>query len=108
MSMVVREHQPHLVSRHRGKESMLLLNTQDVLALLRQYRFESRVIFSEGEVTIEMHQLSLLGFGDTFHEALADLLNELRVYAQNFFEEPSLYMNSNRREHLPWLLRFAF
>jgi hypothetical protein len=107
MSNVVRDHQPRLVSRHRGKESMILLNADDLVNTLRQYRFESEVIFSDGEVTAQLPSFGLLGFGSTLDEALADLLSELRAYTQRFFDESSLYMNSTRREHLPWLIRFA-
>jgi hypothetical protein len=107
MSDVVRNHRPSLISRHHGKESMILLNADDIDAILRQHRFEVGLIFSEGEVTADLPALGLLGFGSTSDEALADLLSELRVYAGRYFTQPSLYMNSERRQHLPWLLRFA-
>jgi hypothetical protein len=107
MSNVVRDHQPRIVSRHRGKESMILLNAEDLVNSLRHYRFESEVIFSDGEVTAQLPRLGLLGFGTTLDEALVDLLAELRAYTHRFFDQSSLYMRSARREHLPWLLRFA-
>jgi len=107
MSNVVRDHQPRLVSRHRGKESMILLSAEDLVNTLRHYRFESEVIFSDGEVTAQLPLLGLLGFGTTLDEALADLLAELRAYTYRFFDQSSLYMQSTRREHWPWLLRFA-
>src|SRR5258708_3431930 len=86
---------------------MILLSAEDLVNTLRHYRFESEVIFSEGEVTAQLPSLGLLGFGTTLDEALADLLTELRAYTYRFFDESSLYMHSNRREHWPWLLRFA-
>jgi hypothetical protein len=107
MSSVVRDHQPRLVSRHRGKEAMILLNADDTIDWLRRYRFEPTISFSEGEVTAELTQFGLLGFGETVDEALDDLLVELRAYTQRFFDRSGLYMQSDRRGHWPWLLRFA-
>src|SRR5579871_3971139 len=107
MSSVVRDHQPRLVSRHRGREAMILLNATDTMDWLQAYRFEPDLIFSGGEVTAALPRFGLLGFGTTVDEALADLLTELRVYTQRFFDRSSLYMQSERRAHWPWLLRFA-
>ncbi|HEX5415839.1 MAG TPA: type II toxin-antitoxin system prevent-host-death family antitoxin [Chloroflexota bacterium] len=107
MSAVVHEHQPRLISRHRGKESMVLLPAEDLAVFLRQYRFEAEIIFSDGEVTAQLPRFDLLGFGATIDEALDDLLSELRAYVTRFFDRSSFYMQSERREHWPWLMRFA-
>ena len=37
MTRVVHEHRPSIVSRHRGKERMLLVRTDDLLTELRVY-----------------------------------------------------------------------
>jgi hypothetical protein len=58
-------------------------------------------------VTAELAQFGLLGFGETVDEALDDLLTELRAYAQRFFDRSGPHMQSDRREHGPWLLRVA-
>jgi len=107
MSHVVRDHQPGLISRYHGKETMLLLNAEDAESLLREYRFAPEIVFSAGEVTAQLPQFGVLGFGENVDEALADLLAELRLYTQRYFERASLYMQSDRRGHMPWLLRFA-
>jgi prevent-host-death family protein len=107
MSNVVRDHQPLVISRHRGKEAMILLSAEDVATWLRTYRLEPELLFSEGEVTAQLPRFGLLGFGTTADEALADLLAELRAYARRFFDRASLYLQSDRRDDWPWLLRFA-
>jgi hypothetical protein len=107
MSSVVREHQPQLIQRHGGKEAMLLVRPDDLARALSAYRFNPGVVFSEGEVTIVVEELGILGFGDSFEEALEDTVVELRRYAEDFFENVALYGNSNRAGHWPWLLRFA-
>ncbi|MGH2460298.1 MAG: hypothetical protein ACRDIY_15685 [Chloroflexota bacterium] len=106
-SNVVRDHPPRLVSRNRGKEAMVLLSADDVAAGLGHDRFEPELVFSEGEVTAQLPRFGLLGFGATVDEALDDLLTELRGYVRRFFEQSSLYMQSERRAEWPWLLRFA-
>lgn len=107
MTQVVHEHRPSLVSRHRGKESMLLVRPDDLAAYLREYTFRPEVTVDGGEVTVELAELGLLGFGDSLETATEDLLRELRAYAERFFERSTFYMHTDRARHAPWLLRFA-
>ena len=107
MTQVVHEHRPRVVSRHRGKERMLLVRTDDLAEYLSSFRFEPEVVDDKGEVTVALPRFGLLGFGKTRDDALADLLEELRAYARDFFERASFYAATDRAEHAPWLLRFA-
>src|SRR5712692_7927598 len=107
MTEVVHEHRPRVVSRHRGKERMLLVRADDLARFLGEFRFEAEVIADGGEVTIALSRLGVLGFGTTVDEALEDLLVELRAYARDYFERASFYAATDRAEHAPWLLRFA-
>lgn len=107
MTQVVHEHRPRVVSRHRGKERMLLVRTEDVADYLRSFRFETETVADEDEVTVSLPALGLLGFGETVEEARTDLLTELRAYARDFFERASFYAATDRAAHAPWLLRFA-
>jgi hypothetical protein len=83
------------------------VNAADMADWLRRYRFEPTIVLSNGEVTAELAQFGLLGFGATVDEALDDLLVEMRAYSHRFFDRSGLYVQSDRREHWPWLLRFA-
>lgn len=107
MTQVVHEHRPRVVSRHRGKERMLLVRTDDLARYLDGFRFELEVTTDGDEVTIALPRLGLLGFGATHDEALDDLLEEVRIYARDYFERASFYAETDRAEHAPWLLRFA-
>lgn len=107
MTSVVHEHQLRLVSRHRGKEAMLLVRPEDLAAMLESFRFDPCVTVSDGEATAELTELGVLGFGASVEEALEDLVRELRLYAQRFFERLSFYRATDRAGHAPWLLRFA-
>ncbi len=107
MTSVVHEHQLRLVSRHRGKEAMLLVRREDLAEMLESFRFDPRLTVGDGEVTAELAELGVLGFGASVDEALEDLVCELRRYAQRFFERFSFYRATDRAGHGPWLLRFA-
>ena len=107
MTRVVHEHRPSVVSRHRGKERMLLVGTDDLDRYLGAFRFELEVVTSAGEVTAAIPKLGVLGFGSTIDAAVEDLLVELRSYTRDYFERASFYAATDRADHAPWLLRFA-
>lgn len=107
MTRVVHEHRPSVVSRHRGKERMVLLRTDDLVRYLESFRFELEIVVDQGEVTATFPALGLLGFGATQEKAIEDLLVELRAYAADYFERESFYAATDRAGHAPWLLRLA-
>ena len=107
MTQVVHGHAPRIVSRHRGKEEMVLVATDDLARFLESFRFDPQVTIDVGEVTTALPDLGLLGFGETLEDAMADLVEELRLYAGDFFERASFYAETDRADHAPWLLRFA-
>lgn len=107
MTRVVHEHRPSIVSRHRGKERMLLVRTDDLARHLSGYAFEVEVVEDVGEFTAALPRLGVLGFGETRDAALDDLVVELREYAADYFERAHFYAATDRAAHAPWLLRFA-
>ena len=107
MTRVVHEHRPSIVSRHRGKERMLLVRTDDLARHLTGFDFDVEVVEGGGEVTAALPCLGLLGFGASLDEALDDLIVELRAYAADYFDRAAFYTATDRAAHAPWLLRFA-
>lgn len=107
MTQVVHEHRPSIVSRHRGKERMLLVRTDDLIRYLDTFSFDLELAEDEGEVTAAVPTLGVLGFGASRDEAIDDLLVELRTYAADYFERAGFYAATDRAGHAPWLLRFA-
>src|SRR3970282_1396695 len=63
MTRVVHEHRPSVVSRHRGKERMVLLRTDDLVRYLDSFRFKLELVGDGGEVTGALPRLGLLRFG---------------------------------------------
>jgi hypothetical protein len=107
MTQVVHEHRPRVISRHRGKERMVLVRTEDLAEYLNSFGFQTETVTDGGEVTLALPALGLLGFGSSVEEARDDLLTELRAYARDFFERAAFYAATDRAAHAPWLLRFA-
>jgi hypothetical protein len=88
---------------------MLLVAPEDLEDLfdLDGYRFDPQVTIDEGEVTVALKDLGLLGFGDSLEAAMDDLVTELRLYTQRFFDRWTFYRETDRRQHAPLLFRFA-
>lgn len=107
MTKVFHGHQPRIVSRHHGKEQMLLVRPDDLVAMLGEHRFHVLAVYDADEVTLRVPDMGVLGFGETLDEAVDDLLVELRAYATRFFQEPARFLATSRCAHAAALLRFA-
>jgi hypothetical protein len=107
MTQVFHGHQPRIVSRHHGKEQMLLVRPDDLVAMLGDHHFDVQAVYDADEVTLRVPDMGVLGFGETLDEAIDDLLVELRAYATRFFREPARFMATSRGRHAAALLRFA-
>lgn len=107
MNTVVHGHQPQLVHRHGGKETMLLVRPDDLRRWLDTFRLRLSVVLGEADVAVSAEPVGVIGVGDSFEAALEDLAVELRLYARRFFAQPQFYGASDRAGHYPWLLRFA-
>ncbi len=107
MTQVFHGHQPRIVSRHHGKEQMLLVRPDDLVSMLGEHRLDVQAVYDADEVTLRVPDMGVLGFGETLDEAIDDLLAELRAYATRFFREPARFMTTSRGAHAAALLRFA-
>jgi hypothetical protein len=107
MTQVFHGHQPRIVSRHHGKEQMLLVRPDDLVTMLGEQRLDVQAVYDQGEVTLRVPDMGVLGFGETLDEAVEDLLVELRAYATRFFREPARFLATSRGGHAAALLRFA-
>jgi hypothetical protein len=107
MTKVFHGHQPRIVSRHRGKEQMLLVRPDDLVMMLGEQRLDVLTVYDADEVTLRIPDMGVLGFGETLDAAVDDLLVELRAYATRFFREPARFMATSRGAHAAALLRFA-
>ncbi len=106
MDDVFHRHRLQVISRHHGKEQMLLIRPEDLVAMVADQRFDVRAVYDGGEVTLRVPELGVLGFGDSLDAATEDLLAEVRVYVERFFEDPSRYLAGRGAPPLA-MLRFA-
>ena len=107
MTQVFHGHQPRIVSRHHGKEQILLVRPDDLVAMLGDHRLDVQAVYDQDEVTLRIPEMGVLGFGETLDEAVDDLLDELRAYATRYFREPARFLGTSRGAHAAALLRFA-
>jgi prevent-host-death family protein len=107
MSEVVHDHRPVLLDRHRGKEEALVVSVEDLAPILEVFTFDPQVSVSEGEFVMRLPELNLISKGPTFDDALAEMVELVETYAGDYFNRFDFYRHTDRRRHLPWLLRFA-
>lgn len=107
MDQVFHGHRPQLISRHGGKEQMVLVRPDDLATMLGDRQIAVQAVYDEAEVTLTVPAMGVLGFGEDLEAATADLLTELRAYATRYFQDPARYFATSRREHAGQLLRFA-
>lgn len=107
VTSVVHDHSPRMIERHRGKEAALLLNPDDLLALLESHPIRTRASVEAGEFAVSVPDWGVAGFGETFDEATDDLLEQMRSYASDYLSRLAFYLETNRREHAPAVMRFA-
>lgn len=107
MSDVVRRHLPYVVDRHRGKERMVLMASDDLLRVLAGFGFSTQVSVSDGEFTFRVPELNLTADGESFDETLDELVTVAEEYAQLLLDRSDFYAQTDRARHIPWALRLA-
>ena len=102
------EHSPVVIERQRGgQEGVVVVDRDDLAEALREHRFDTEVFIEGGGYSIGLEEFGLHGTGSTFEEALADLLDALRAYADDYFAQLEFYRRTpNRAKHYLPLLRF--
>lgn len=108
MTSVVHGHRPKAVDRHHGKEEMLLLGREEVMALLESFEFQPKVSVSGGEFVVRLPELGLIAGGESFDGALDELVELAEEYAKQYFARLEFYRETDRRQHFPWVARVAF
>ncbi len=63
MTQVFHGHQPRIVSRHHGKEQMLLVRPDDLMAMLGEHRLDVQAVYDADEVPLRVPDMGVLGVG---------------------------------------------
>lgn len=101
-------HSPVVLERQRGgREGVVLVDRDDLAEALDDHRLETEVFIEDGRYSISLEEFGLHGTGSSFDEAVADLLEAVREYADNYFAQLEFYRRTpNRAKHYLPLLRF--
>src|SRR4051812_24384802 len=83
---VVHGHSPVFVQRG-ARDLGLLIGLDELAELLRVYHFHPEVLFGEGDVSIWLPEFALYGRGASYEEAQEDLVDEVRDFVDDFFED---------------------
>ncbi|HEX9416239.1 MAG TPA: hypothetical protein VF895_05985 [Gaiellaceae bacterium] len=98
--------QGHLVEIARRRERAFLVGLAQLKRLLEPVSFQPEVIAEEGAVSIWLPELELWGRGESFAEAKADLVFEVRDYVEEYLDESERYLAApNRAQHFPAVVR---
>ena len=104
-SRAVQERWPVPIERG-GDEHGLLIGFDELELLIDRFRFEPEAFFEADAVSLWLPELALYGRGASFEEAQADLVDEVRVYVEEYLADARLYLRApNRAEHFPYVLR---
>lgn len=96
---------PVLIERG-GRERGLLIGADELERLLGSFDFHPEAFFEPAAVSIWLPELSLFGRGESFADAQADLVDEVREYVDEYVADAPLYLRApNRADHFPYVLR---
>jgi len=101
----VHKHSPLAI--RRGSEDLgLLLGGDEAWALLADRSFTPEVMRSDGSVSIWLPEFAVYGQGATYAQAKADLLDEVRVYIDEYLANAAEYQRApSRAAHLPHVIK---
>lgn len=103
---VFNAYKPMIIKRKQTEE-VLVLRADLQKMLLSTYSLKPEILHEEdNSITLSLDQLEMYVNGQTMDDAINQLINELKIYAQDYIERSQLFLNApNRRSHFPYVLR---
>ena len=102
---VVRGHRPQVIRRGR-EDRGLLVGLDEAWEMLADRSFSPQVMRGEDGVSIWLPEFEVYGEGAGYAEAKAQLLEEVRVYVQEYLANADEYRRApNRRGHFPHIVK---
>lgn len=97
---------PAIIKRKRT-EQIALLRVDLLKMVLSEFTLKPEVIFEEdGSVTLAIDTLELYSNNSSIDLATTDLVEDLKIYAQDYMQRSQLFLNApNRKSHFPYILR---
>jgi len=99
-------YKPMIIKRKQAEE-VLVLRTDLQKMLLSSFNLKPEVLHEDdGSVTLALDNLEIYVNGENLDEAVKELVDDLKNYAQDFIARSQLFLNApNRRSHFPYVLR---
>lgn len=103
---VFNEYKPMIVKRKQAEEIMVLRTDLQKL-LLSQFSLKPEIASEDdGTTTMTLDQLDIYANADSVEAATVQLIEDLKIYAQDFINRSQLFFNApNRRSHFPYVLK---
>ncbi|WP_052219157.1 exoribonuclease R [Thermincola ferriacetica] len=103
---VFNEYRPMIVKRKQAEEIMVL-RTDLQKMLLCKFSLKPEITTEEdGSITMTLDQLDIYTNAESLEEATKQLIEDLKIYAQDYIKRSQLFFNApNRQSHFPYVLR---
>ena len=107
MDQVFHDHRGLLVSRHRGKERMVVLRPEDVVELLGAERLDIRLHGDRAPIAAEVVELGIVVEGESEAQAVDALVACIRPHAARAASQLGELIAAGRVHEAAALLRFG-
>lgn len=103
---VFNSYRPIIVKRKQTEE-VIVLRTDLQKMLLSGFCLKPEVLHeTDGSITLALDQLDIFVNAASLEEAIKELIEDVKTYAQDYMQRSQLFFNApNRRSHFPYVLR---
>lgn len=91
----------------KNSQYIFSLPLENMKYLLEPYRFSAaKYEEADGSITLSLHEIDLVVNRPSLEEAVNAMVQELKEYAEEYYENFRLYYSSpNRKNHFPYVLK---
>lgn len=96
-----------VIVRRKKTEQVILLPIDLQKLLLEEFKLKPKKLSEDdGSITLALDEMEIYANADTMENAVAELIQDIKYYAQDYINRPHLFLNApNRRSHFPYILR---
>ncbi|CAA7600003.1 Antitoxin of toxin-antitoxin, RelE / RelB, TA system [Acididesulfobacillus acetoxydans] len=96
-----------IIVKRKQTEQVALLRVDLLKMVLVYYKLNPEIIKEDdGSTTLALDSLELYANNSTLDLAASDLIEDLKVYAQDYMDRSQLFLQApNRKSHFPYVLK---
>ncbi len=97
---------PTIIKR-KQTEQVALLRVDLLKMILADYKLNPEIIKEDdGSITLALDSLEMYANNSTLDLAASDLVEDLKLYAQDYMDRSQLFLQApNRKSHFPYVLK---